>query len=82
MPEELQERCLSLIDTLPPAQLSPDSAFAVQDAIRLAMVVDHRPCELCILGYSPDGGDVAKAVASIAAVQFASFFGYDFIFGN
>ena len=80
--EEFKKRCLTLIKTLPPAQLNLESASVVQDALRLAMIVEKRPCALSIFGYSPRAGDFVKAVSGIVAMQFASFFGVSFVFGK
>ena len=80
--EEFKKRCLTLIKTLPPAQLNLESASVVQDALRLAMIVEKRPCALSIFGYSPRAGDFVKAVSGIVAMKFASFFGVSFVFGK
>ena len=77
----LEDECTTILMALPPSiDAESGTTAAVQDAMRLSHIVKQKPCEILILGYKPDAGDLIRFIVGISMVQVVSFLGLGWLF--
>ena len=79
--EEVTEVLLSAPSAAPGERVAEAPSLVGLDAMRLAAVIDRRPCEFLLFGYRIDGNDAVAVLSAVASIQLLSFVGLDWFLG-